>query len=43
VTPEGAVRPHRELHEAPIAPDDDVVRVIAPEELGAEVEELLAA
>jgi HD-GYP domain-containing protein (c-di-GMP phosphodiesterase class II) len=43
VTPEGAVRPHLELHEAPIAPDDGVAQVIAPEELGADVEELLAA
>jgi HD-GYP domain-containing protein (c-di-GMP phosphodiesterase class II) len=43
VTPEGAVLAHPELQEAPIAPDDSVAQVIAPEELGADVEELLAA
>jgi HD-GYP domain-containing protein (c-di-GMP phosphodiesterase class II) len=43
VTPEGAVLPHPEIQDAPIAPDDSVVQVIAPEELGADVEELLAA
>ena len=43
MTPEGAVLPHPEIQDAPIAPDDSVAQVIAPEELGADVEELLAA